>query len=82
MQSSSPLQVTRAAADPAVHPLAADPGGWQRFVYYRLHGTPRMYYSAYPAETLNRIALKLVEAASQGAEAWCIFDNTIYATCS
>jgi uncharacterized protein YecE (DUF72 family) len=72
----SSYQAARAAADPAVHPLAAEPGGWQDLVYYRLHGSPRIYHSAYPAETLDRVALKLAEAAGLGAEVWCIFDNT------
>jgi uncharacterized protein YecE (DUF72 family) len=69
-------RVARAAADPAVHPLASVPGGWHALVYYRLHGSPRMYYSAYDSEALDQVALRLVEAGSQGADAWCIFDNT------
>src|SRR5687768_11803231 len=40
-------QVARVAADPARVPEAAEPGGWDGLVYYRLHGSPRMYYSSY-----------------------------------
>jgi uncharacterized protein YecE (DUF72 family) len=69
-------QVARVAADPAVHPLAGVPGGWPGLIYYRLHGSPHMYYSTYTSETLNRIAVKLVEASGQAPGAWCIFDNT------
>jgi uncharacterized protein YecE (DUF72 family) len=72
----SSYRVARAAADPAIHPLAALPGSWPGLIYYRLHGSPVMYSSAYASETLDRIAMRLVEAAGGGAEAWCIFDNT------
>ncbi len=65
--------VVRVAADPAVLAAAAVPGGWDGFVYYRLHGAPRTYYSAYDEAALDAIAATL-RAAS--APAWCIFDNT------
>ncbi|WP_337173449.1 DUF72 domain-containing protein [Paludisphaera sp.] len=68
-------RVARVAADPAVAPTAGEPGGWDGLVYYRLHGTPKVYYSDYPAEYLAAVARKLEEAA-RTAEAWCIFDNT------
>ena len=34
-------RVARVAADPSVVPAAAEPGGWNGFAYYRLHGSPR-----------------------------------------
>ncbi|MBZ9773056.1 DUF72 domain-containing protein [Mesorhizobium sp. CO1-1-8] len=68
-------QVARVAADPAAVPAAAVPGGWPGLAYFRWHGAPRVYYSDYDAETLDRIA-RQVNAAASGAEAWCIFDNT------
>jgi uncharacterized protein YecE (DUF72 family) len=68
-------RVARVAADPAVVPTAANPGGWDRLVYYRLHGSPRLYYSAYPPEYLDRLVMNL-NAAARTAEVWCIFDNT------
>lgn len=68
-------QVARVAADPAVVPAAAEPGGWDGLVYYRLHGTPRVYYSDYPEERLEAVA-KTLTAAARSAEVWCIFDNT------
>ena len=55
--------VARVAADPAVVPPAAEPGGWGGLVYYRLHGSPQMYYSAYPAGYLEALATRLAEAA-------------------
>jgi uncharacterized protein YecE (DUF72 family) len=69
-------KVARVAADPARVPGAADPGGWHGLVYYRLHGSPRIYYSAYPADYLDGVARDLAEAAAHGTTAWCIFDNT------
>lgn len=68
-------QVARVAADPALAPAAARPGGWAGLVYYRLHGSPQMYYSAYSGNTLAILAQRLRDAA-QSAQAWCIFDNT------
>ena len=68
-------QVARAAADPALVPEAAQPGGWPGLVYYRLHGSPEMYTSDYSAAYLDTLAQTL-RAAAQAAPTWCIFDNT------
>jgi uncharacterized protein YecE (DUF72 family) len=68
-------RVARVAADPAVVPAAAEPGGWDGLVYYRLHGSPRVYYSAYADEYLASLAKTLTHSA-QTAEVRCIFDNT------
>jgi uncharacterized protein YecE (DUF72 family) len=65
--------VARVAADPAPVPPAAVPGGWDGFAYHRLHGSPRMYYSAYDDAALRALAQRLGAAA---APAWCVFDNT------
>jgi uncharacterized protein YecE (DUF72 family) len=65
--------VARVAADPAVVPEAATPGGWDGFAYVRLHGAPRAYYSSYDGETLDAVAARL---RSGPRPAWCIFDNT------
>jgi uncharacterized protein YecE (DUF72 family) len=72
----SRVQVARVAADPAPVPLAAVPGGWTGLVYRRLHGSPRMYYSAYAPDDLAMIARQMMETAAPGQEQWCIFDNT------
>jgi uncharacterized protein YecE (DUF72 family) len=68
-------RIARVAADPAVVPSAAEPGGWDGLVYYRLHGAPRVYYSAYDEAALDALAVKLRVAARRGI-AWWIFDNT------
>jgi uncharacterized protein YecE (DUF72 family) len=69
------LRVARVAADPAPVPEAAEPGGSPGLVYYRLHGSPRRYYSAYPAEFLEHLAAR-IRTAARCAPVWCIFDNT------
>ncbi len=72
----SQFQVARVAADPATVPDAAAPGGWPGLVYRRLHGSPKMYYSAYAAAELDDVARSMHETAAYAAESWCIFDNT------
>jgi uncharacterized protein YecE (DUF72 family) len=66
-------RIGRVAADPAVVPAAAEPGGWPEPAYYRLHGWPRKYFSAYEEESISRLASVLQKTAR---EVWCIFDNT------
>ena len=66
----------RVAADPAPVPPAAVPGGWPGIIYRRLHGSPRMYYSAYEAGYLDTIAQEMRGTAAPTGESWCIFDNT------
>jgi uncharacterized protein YecE (DUF72 family) len=70
------LRIARVAADPAPVPGAAEPGGWQGLTYRRLHGSPRIYYSAYPRSFLAAVAGRMVENAAAGRESWCILDNT------
>ncbi|WP_262270128.1 DUF72 domain-containing protein [Microvirga yunnanensis] len=69
-------RIARVAADPKPHPNAGTPGGWTSLVYYRLHGSPKMYYSAYSQEVIAETAKTLGDHASAGRAAWCIFDNT------
>jgi uncharacterized protein YecE (DUF72 family) len=70
------LRIARVAADPEPVAGAGVPGGWRGLSYRRLHGSPRIYYSAYADEFLERVAAESTEDAAAGAEAWCIFDNT------
>ena len=64
------LKVARVAADPPRASGDSEPGGWRGFAYWRLHGSPKIYYSDYPQATLKTLAPKL------GPQDWCIFDNT------
>jgi len=68
-------RVARVAADPAILEIGHQPGAWSGIVYFRLHGSPRKYWSPYSEEYLDVLARTLKEQ-SQSAEAWCIFDNT------
>jgi len=70
------FQIARVAADPALAPPAAAPGGWSGIVYRRLHGSPKMYYSAYSETELEATAAVIRETAKHTRENWCIFDNT------
>lgn len=69
-------RVARVGADPARWPAAAVAGGWPALAYLRLHGSPRMYYSAYSPQYLDAMAATLSDSRSAGAESWCMFDNT------
>lgn len=71
----SERKIARVAADPAKHPGAERPGGWRGLTYYRLHGSPRVYYSAYAPKVLADLA-RTLEAERTAASTWCIFDNT------
>jgi len=68
------FEVSRAAADPVVVPDAAFPGGDPSMAYYRLHGSPRTYYSDYDEAALEQYASVL--RAAEAEQGWCIFDNT------
>lgn len=68
--------IARVAADPAVVPEAARPGGWTGLTYIRLHGSPRMYASHYSSEQIATVAATLA-TRQPGTEGWCIFDNTM-----
>jgi uncharacterized protein YecE (DUF72 family) len=68
--------IARVGADPARVPEAAAPGSWGKLRYWRLHGSPVIYRSAYGAERLKGYAAAIEEARAAGARTWCIFDNT------
>ena len=50
------FEVGRVAADPTPIAGADRPGGWPGIIYYRLHGSPRKYRSAYEHGFLQEIA--------------------------
>jgi uncharacterized protein YecE (DUF72 family) len=66
--------VARVAADPAPVAGADSPGGWPGLAYFRLHGSPRKYWSSYAPEYVATLADVLRHAPA--AECWCVFDNT------
>lgn len=66
-------RVARVAADPAPVAGAGEPGGWTGLRYTRLHGAPRVYWSAYDLAAVERQA---VAARAADVESWTIYDNT------
>ena len=68
--------VIRVIADPA----AGQPGDHvptsDTEVYIRLHGAPRIYYSAYPGEEISCWRRHIDGDLAAGRSVWCIFDNT------
>lgn len=68
--------VARVAADPAPLPAAAQPGGDTGWRYWRWHGSPRMYYSAYDDAALDALGAAL-RAPGAGPQ-WLVFDNTAH----
>lgn len=69
-------RIARVAADPARVPAAAAPGGWSGLAYFRLHGSPDIYRSAYGAQAVARHAEVLAGLAARGVATWTIYDNT------
>lgn len=69
-------RVARVAADPARVPAAAFPGGWRGLSYWRLHGSPAMYRSAYGETRLREIAAAISTDPAPDRPVWCMFDNT------
>jgi uncharacterized protein YecE (DUF72 family) len=68
--------IARVAADPARVPAAAEPGGSRHLSYFRLHGSPKVYYSAYSDEFIHGLAKRLQQETEKDRVVWCIFDNT------
>jgi uncharacterized protein YecE (DUF72 family) len=71
-------RVACAAADPPRGAGPLQPGGCRDFVYFRWHGSPRMYFSSYSPEALAGLArqIRALGAASSECEVYCFFDNT------
>jgi len=67
-------RIARVAADPPPVPAAATPAGWSRLAYFRLHGSPRTYWSRYDAHAIA--ALGAAMGGTHADQVWCMFDNT------
>jgi uncharacterized protein YecE (DUF72 family) len=70
------FEVARVAANPPRAEGDGEPGGWRGLAYFRLHGSPRMYYSSYEDEFLGALAEQLRALQRRRIPTWCIFDNT------
>lgn len=64
----------RVAADPSRFPGDQRPGGDQGLAYFRLHGSPRTYWSAYTPEQMD--AWTRVITQHPAHVKWIVFDNT------
>lgn len=64
--------------DVRADPIAVDapPFPDAEVVYYRLHGSPKIYYSAYSQAFLEALAAEISVHEQAGRRVWCIFDNT------
>lgn len=69
-------QIAQAAVDPGRISNDDAPSGWPGFRYWRLHGSPKIYYSAYETDWLERLARKIEATKDDQVPTWCIFDNT------
>lgn len=67
--------VSRVAADPPTVPAAAVPSGCRRVAYFRLHGSPRTYWSKYDEAFIAALA-DAMRGVPTDAAVWCVFDNT------
>lgn len=67
--------IGRVAADPPPCDGADHIAGDQGWRYWRWHGSPRMYYSAYDAGALAALA-RVVRRSGSARSAWVVFDNT------
>jgi uncharacterized protein YecE (DUF72 family) len=71
--------ITRVIADPA----KGQPGPHvptTSTIYARLHGSPRIYYSAYEPAYLEALARDMAVHAAAGRDVWVVFDNTLSPT--
>jgi len=66
----------RVAADPSLAQGGGEPGGWRGLAYFRLHGSPRIYYSSYDSAYLDALADQLRDMRRRRIPTWCVFDNT------
>jgi uncharacterized protein YecE (DUF72 family) len=51
------------------------PAGWPGVAYFRLHGSPRKYWSRYDANDIA-VLVETVRGFPTAAQVWCVFDNT------
>jgi uncharacterized protein YecE (DUF72 family) len=68
-------RIARVAADPPQVPDSTTPAGWPRVAYFRLHGSPRTYWSRYDEPAVAALA-ETITRITTAEEIWCVFDNT------
>jgi uncharacterized protein YecE (DUF72 family) len=70
------LRIAQVAVDPSRIRNDSAPGGWPGIRYWRLHGSPQIYYSAYAQEWVEDKARQIASTLAEGVPTWCMFDNT------
>ncbi len=70
--------VSRVATDPPVVADALHPGPQSAWPYWRWHGSPRMYYSAYSETALQALAAEVRDTGAASRRTWVMFDNTAH----
>ena len=68
--------ISGVAADPPLIRDAVQPWGYPDLAYFRLHGSPQVYWSSYTDDFLQALARQVSESLRVGREVWVIFDNT------
>jgi uncharacterized protein YecE (DUF72 family) len=56
-------------------PEATTPAAWAGVAYFRLHGSPRTYWSRYDENAIAEVAAT-VGRITTAEQVWCVFDNT------
>lgn len=68
--------IGRVIADPSPVPVNVARAATDSLRYFRLHGSPQVYYSSYTHEYLEELASQLRRESALSQNCWCIFDNT------
>jgi uncharacterized protein YecE (DUF72 family) len=69
------FEIARVVADPPRPTEALQFGGASKLRYFRWHGSPHIYRSAYSGERLS-LLVERMRAEAPNVTVWCIFDNT------
>ena len=64
------------AADPPLLYTDLRPSGYPHLVYFRLHGSPRVYWSSYSDDFLHPLSEQVCDRLKAGEQVWVSFDNT------
>lgn len=70
------FSITRVNADP--EPVPSQTKDLSSLRYFRWHGSPEIYRSAYATESLDQLATQARRELKDGRSIWCIFDNTTF----
>jgi len=78
LQMMKNYSLSKVFADPAPCPLPMSQSPLSGLVYFRLHGSPRIYKSEYTTKDLYTLRSKFNKVPEEIQQIWCIFDNTTY----